>query len=117
MSYLAWTSLATSIGALSYIAVQCYQHTQQRHFRPMECVITRTTHFNHLPSLALLCTVPRSSIRPSSSGHFVELQLGVFCDIFDTLLSEKDAVLAAVRGLLRPSRRNRPETDVYIEDE
>ena len=51
---------------------------------PMECVITRTTHFNHLPSLALLCTVPRSSIRPSSSGRFVELQSGVFCDIFDT---------------------------------
>ena len=47
----------------------------------------------------------------------MELQSGVFCDIFDTLLSEKDAVLAAVRGLLRPSRRNRPETDVYIEDE
>jgi hypothetical protein len=46
----------------------------------------------------------------------VELQLGLFCDIFHVLLSEKDAVLAAVRGLLRPSRRNRQETDVFIDD-
>ena len=115
----AWTSSATSIGALSYIAVQCYQHTRQRQFRPMECVVTRTTCFNHLPSLSFLCGVPQSSVRPSSSGHFVELQSGVFCDIFHALLSEKDAaaVLAAVRGLLRPSRRNRHETDVYIEEE
>ena len=113
----AWTSSATSIGALSYIAVQCYQHTRQRQFRPMECVVTRATRFNHLPSLAFLCGVPQSSIQPSSSGRFVELQSGVFCDIFHTLLSEKDAVFAAVRGLLRPSRRNQTETDVYIEEE
>jgi hypothetical protein len=47
----------------------------------------------------------------------MELQLGPFYDIFQELLSEKGAVLAAVRGLLRPSRRNRPETNVYIEEE
>ena len=113
----AWTSSTMSIGALSYIAVQCYQHARQRQFRPMECAATRTTHFSHLPSLAFLCLVPQSSVRHSSSGRFVELQLGLFCDIFHTLQSEKDAVLAAVRGLLRPSRKNQPETNVYIEDE
>ena len=113
----AWTFSATSIGALSYIAVQCYQHTRQRQFHPMECVVTWTTRFNHLPSLAFLCGVPQSSIQPSSSGRFVELQSGIFCDIFHALLSEKDAVFAAVRGLLRPSHRNQTETDVYIEEE
>jgi hypothetical protein len=47
----------------------------------------------------------------------MKLQSGVFCDIFHALLSEKDAVFAAVRGLLRPSCRNRPETNVYIKEE
>ena len=55
----AWTSKATSIGALSYIAVQCYEHILSRQlpyrFRPMECVATRTRRFSLLPSLAFLC--------------------------------------------------------------
>ena len=83
----------------------------------MECVVTRTTRFSHLPSLAFLCIIPQSSVRRPSSGRFMELQLGPFYDIFQELLSEKGAVLAAVRGLLRPSRRNRPETNVFIEEE
>jgi hypothetical protein len=68
------------------LVVQCYQNAQQRHFRPMECVATRTTRFSHLPSLAFLCLVPQNSVRRSSSGRFVELHLGFFCDIFHTLL-------------------------------
>ena len=113
----AWTSSATSIGALSYIVVRCYQHTRQQQFRPMECVATRTTRFIHLHSLAFLCIVPKRSVQWSSSGRFIELKLGPFCDIFHTLLSEKDAVCAAVRGLLKPSRRHRVETDVFIEEQ
>jgi hypothetical protein len=47
----------------------------------------------------------------------VELQSGPFCDIFHALLSEDQAVLAAVRSLLRPSRRNRVAADVEeVED-
>ena len=83
----------------------------------MECVVTRTTRFSHLPSLTFLCIIPQSSIRRSSSGRFLELQSDPFYDIFQTLLSEKEAVFAAVRGLLRPSRRQQPETNVYIEEE
>jgi hypothetical protein len=94
--------------------VQCYQHTRQRQFRPMECVATRTMRFSHLSSLAFLCIIPQSSVRRSSSGRFVELQ-GTFCDIFHALLSEREAIITAVRGLMRPSRKRRLETQV-IED-
>ena len=44
----AWASEATLIGALSYIAVECYEHIQSRQssywFCPMgrECVVART---------------------------------------------------------------------------
>jgi hypothetical protein len=113
----AWTSSSSSIGALSYLIVQCYQHTRNRQFRPMECVATRTTRFKHLPSAAFLCIIPQNSVRRSSSGRFMELQPGPFCDIFNTVLSEKVAVLAAVRSLLRPSRKHRLDTDVFEEAE
>jgi CelD/BcsL family acetyltransferase involved in cellulose biosynthesis len=83
----------------------------------MECAATRTIRFVHLPSPAFLCLVPQNSVRRSSSGRFVELQSGPFCDIFHALLSEDQAVLAAVRSLLRPSRRNRVAADVEeVED-
>ena len=43
-----------AIGALSYIAVQCYEHIVSRQspyrFRLMECASTRTQRFNLLPS-------------------------------------------------------------------
>ena len=102
----AWTSKSTSIGALSYVAVRCYQHARKRVFLPMECVATRTTHFSHLSSLAFLCVIPGSSVQRSSSNLFVELQPGIFCDLFNTLLSENDAVLAAAKGLLTRSRKH-----------
>jgi hypothetical protein len=40
--------------------------------------------------------------------------LGPFYDIFNTLLSEKDAVLAVVKDLLRPCRQLK--ADVIIEE-
>jgi hypothetical protein len=114
----AWTSSANSIGALSYITVRCYEHTRQRQFRPMECMATRTTCFNHLPALSFLCIIPQISVRQSSgsSGRFVELQPGPSSDIFHGLLSEKDALFPAVRGLLRPSRKHRDAFIQQVED-
>jgi hypothetical protein len=46
----------------------------------------------------------------SDSSDFIELEPGTFCDIFHSLLSEKDAVLAAAKGLLMSSgsRKHRP---------
>lgn len=105
----SWTSSTTSIGAISYLAVRCYQHTRQRQFRAMECVLTRTTQFTHLPSFAFLCIVPQGmirQIRPSSSNHFLELLPGPFEDILQGLNTDKQAVIVAVKKLLRPSRGN-----------
>ncbi|KAI0301414.1 hypothetical protein BC826DRAFT_1102007 [Russula brevipes] len=112
----AWTPSAMSIGSLSYIAVQCYEHARQRQFQPMECMATRTMRFTHLPSLAFLCVVPQTSIRQSLSTRFIELQQGQFNDIFQALLSEKDKVISAVHGLLKSSRKKQPETNKSDED-
>ena len=42
----------------------------------------------------------------SGSSDFIKLQPGVFCDIFRLLLSKKDAVLRAAKGLLVPACKN-----------
>jgi hypothetical protein len=82
----SWTSSTTSIGAISYLPVQCYQHTQQRQFRALECAVTQTTQFTHLPSLAFLCIVPQGMIHQSASSHFLELHEGPFQSIFQGLI-------------------------------
>ena len=112
----SWTSLTTSIGALSYLAVQCYQNTWQSQFWAMECVVTRTTRFTLLSSLAFLCIVPQGMVHRSTSNHFIELHPGSFEDIFKRVYSEKNVVLVAVRGLLKPPRANKHLVANMIED-
>ncbi|KAH8977094.1 hypothetical protein EDB92DRAFT_2002633 [Lactarius akahatsu] len=112
----SWTSSTTSIGALSFLGVRCYQHIRQRQFRTMECMATRTMRFAHLPSLAFLSIVPPSMVRRSTASHFLELLPGPFENIFQGLNSDSQAVLMAVRGLLRPSRRNRVVEGNAIDD-
>ena len=113
----SWTSSTTSIGAISYLAVRCYQHTRQRQFRAMECVVTRTTQFTHLPSFAFLCIVPQGMIRRSSSSHFLELLPGPFETMFQDLIANKQAVVGAVKGLLRPSRKSRVGAANAVDDD
>ena len=116
----AWTSKATSIGALSYIAVQCYEHIQSRQspyrFRPMECIATRTRRFDLLPSLVFLCLVPPKYLERVPSSDIIKIRPGPFSDIFHALLSEQGAVLSSVRVLLAPRRRLAPDAEAEAED-
>ncbi|KAH9013376.1 hypothetical protein EDB83DRAFT_2321379 [Lactarius deliciosus] len=71
-----WTSSTTSIGALSYLGVWCYQHIRQCQFRTMECMATRTMRFARLPSLPFLCIAPPSMVRRGrvqKSTHVVSI--------------------------------------------
>jgi hypothetical protein len=113
----AWTSSTTSIGALSYIAVRYFQRSRQQQFHAVECGNTRTKQFILLPPSAFLCIIPQSSFQQSSSGHLVELHPGPFWDIFQALMTEEEAILAAVKVLLKPSRKNRVEANANVEDE
>ncbi|KAN0130677.1 hypothetical protein V8E53_011570 [Lactarius tabidus] len=113
----SWISSTTSIGAISYLAVRCYQHTRQRQFRALECVVTRTTQFSHLPSFAFLCIVPQGMICRLTSNHFLELLPGPFEDILHGLNANKQAVFGAVKELLRPSRKSRVRAANMIDDE
>ena len=107
----SWTSSTTSISVISYLAVRCYQHTRQWQFRAMECPVTRTTQFSHLPLFAFLCIVPQGMICWTSSNHkFLELLPGPFETILQGLNTDKEAVVLAVKQLLRPPRRNRANT-------
>jgi hypothetical protein len=112
----AWTLSTTSIGALSYIAVRCFQYSRQQQFRAVECVNTHTKRFILLSPFAFLCIIPQNSFRRSSSGRFIELRPGPFWDTFHALMAEKEAILTAVRVLLKPSRQNRMETNTGDEN-
>jgi hypothetical protein len=115
----AWTSKATSIGALSFIAVQCYEHIQSRQsqyrFRPMECAATKTRRFNLLSPHMFLCVVPPSSLEHVPSSDVIKIRPGPYVNIFHALLSEQEAVLESVRVLESMSRR-RLANDAVIED-
>ena len=115
-----WTSKAMTIGALSYIAVQCYEHIQSRQspyrFRPMECVATRTRRFHLLHSLAFLCMVPPSSLEAGPSGDILKLRPGPFSDVFHALLSEQDSVLASVGVLLARTPGHGLGSDAVLEE-
>ena len=110
----AWTSETTLIGALSYIAVQCYEHIHSRQspyrFRLMECA-TRTRRFNLLCAFAFLCMVPADSLERVPLGEIIKIRSGPFSDIFHALLSERDAVLASTSLLLRTPYRHRLASD------
>lgn len=117
----AWTSNASSIGALSYIAVQCYEQIQSRQppypFRLMECVATRTRRFNLLPALAFLYLVPLSSLEHVPSTDIIKIRPGPFGEIFQELISKQGAVIESVRALLGPARRRGLTSGAAIEEE
>jgi len=88
------TSSTTSIGALSYLAVRCYQHTRQRQFRAMECVVTRTTQFTLLSSLVFLCIVPQGMLHRSTSST----SLNFFQDLLKRSFSVKTCCYWGSKG-------------------
>ena len=116
----AWTSKSTSIGALSHIAVQCYEHIPSRQsqyrFRSMECVATRTRRFSLLSSPAFLCMVLPSAIEHVPSSDIIKIRPGPFSDIFRALLSEKDGVIASTKVLLASVSRRRRVSNAAIEE-
>jgi hypothetical protein len=76
-------------------------------------VVTQTTQFTHLPSLAF-CIVPQGMIHRSASSHFLELREGPFQSIFQGLITDKQSVVLAVKSLLRPSRGGRKDNFIEV---
>jgi hypothetical protein len=82
----------------------------------VECVNTHTKQFILLSPFAFLCIIPQNSFRRSSSGRLIELCPGPFWDTFHALMAEKEAILTAVRVLLKPSCQNQVETNTGDEN-
>ena len=60
--------------------------------------------------------IPQGIVRRSTATQFLELLPGPFKNIFHGLISESQAVLTVVGGLLRPSRRNRVVEGTMIDN-
>ena len=84
----------------------------------MECLATHTMRFTHLPSFAFLSMILQGIVRRSDStaSQFLEHLPRPFENIFHGLISESQAVLTAIGGLLWPSRRNRVVESTKIDD-
>jgi len=107
----SWVSEADTIGSLSYLPIQVWQHHRQRNFRAA-CGATMKLNlprFSHLPAAAFLHYIPSSSIRSMNNGEFLELDALLFQQVYTKLQAQKSLIVAAVGQLLARRRRKGTE--------
>ncbi|KAK0493753.1 hypothetical protein EDD18DRAFT_1053587, partial [Armillaria luteobubalina] len=84
-----------TIGAISYVIVQTYEHLNRQTF---QCVHRQFTHMGlsqitHLPSNSFLTVIPGDSVMISGDHINISVQTMI---IFNNLTAEKDAIVKAV---------------------
>lgn len=101
-AYHSWISESDSVGSVSYLPIQVWQHHRQRMFR-VSCGPTmrlNVPRYAHLPAAAFLHYIPTQSIRLVNNGDFIELAAKFFDDVYSKLDVQKELVVAAVKRLL-----------------
>jgi hypothetical protein len=107
-----------SIGSLSYLVVQVYQHSFRRQFR----LIHRghetlgTFHFAHLPSNFILAVIPiKDALIKGFRDH---VEIGVHAQkLFDHLFTEKEGLATAIASLDTVRRRGKSNINIVELDE
>ncbi|KAJ6620031.1 hypothetical protein B0H10DRAFT_1792426, partial [Mycena sp. CBHHK59/15] len=96
----AWVPTCESIGSLSYIAVQTYQHSYHRQFKITHHhnAALGTMQFAHLPSNSFLVRLPTGADTVKMFRDHVEIKVGAH-KIFDELMMEKEVLAQAVASL------------------
>ncbi|KAJ7433410.1 hypothetical protein FB451DRAFT_1064410 [Mycena latifolia] len=103
----AWSSTSESIGALSFIVVQVFEHEFRRHFKiiPHSAASLGTLRFEHLPANSFLALLPKDETIKTFHNH-VEVGLRAH-KIFEELTSEKEALAKAVASLNTVRRKGK----------
>ncbi|TFY52047.1 hypothetical protein EVG20_g10728 [Dentipellis fragilis] len=112
-----WVSYSTSIGAVSYIVAQVWQHAGNRrrqfmtyHGKTKELCLLRYAHF---PAFSFLYLLPHHSITspPMNNNTFVEMSGPMFDKVYSKMLAEKGAIMRAVHALLHPPKTRKTKSN------
>ncbi|KAJ6487065.1 hypothetical protein DFH09DRAFT_1457048 [Mycena vulgaris] len=103
----SWTPTGESIGALSFVIVQVYEHEYRRHFKiiPHRAAALGTIRFEHLPANSFLALLPKDEGVKTFHNH---VEIGVRAHkIFEELVSEKELLAKAVSSLNTVRRKGK----------
>ncbi|KAJ7741882.1 hypothetical protein B0H16DRAFT_1323583, partial [Mycena metata] len=109
----SWVPSSDTIGSLSYMIVQVYQHFYRRQFKFSHRNYTalNTLHFAHLPANSFLVLLPS---RDEAVKHFqdhIEIVLGGQ-KIFEDLTTEREALGKAFASLNTVRRKGKANVKI-----
>ncbi|KAJ6609547.1 hypothetical protein B0H10DRAFT_1813588, partial [Mycena sp. CBHHK59/15] len=113
----SWTPACESIGALSYILVQTYQHSHWRQFKitPVRRGLG-TIRFAHLPSNSFLVLVPPEDEAVKIFRAHIEIGVRAH-GIFEQLAAEKEVLAKSVASLNTVRRKGKSNVNIVDLDE
>ncbi|KAJ7491418.1 hypothetical protein B0H11DRAFT_1859387 [Mycena galericulata] len=103
----SWTATCESIGALSFVVVQVYEHEFRRHFKiiPHSTALLGTVRFEHLPANSFLALLLQDNTIKAIHNH---IEIGVHAHkIFEELTFEKEVLAKAVASLNTVQRKGK----------
>ncbi|KAK6992640.1 hypothetical protein R3P38DRAFT_3430332 [Favolaschia claudopus] len=119
----SWVPTCESIGALSYILVQLYQHSYRRQFKFQDRNYRElgTLRFTHLPSNSFLFLLPQGDLKNAEPiAEFRDhLEIGRKAyAVFEELDAERELLAKAVASLNTVRRKGKPNVNlVEVEEE
>ncbi|KAJ7255123.1 hypothetical protein B0H12DRAFT_1071051 [Mycena haematopus] len=110
----SWIAATDTIGALSFVVAQVYQHEFRRRFKIIHGndAFLGTIRFAHLPMGSFLVLLPKDEAVNSFQNH---LEIGVRAHkIYDELMAEKETLAKAVASLNTVRRKGK--ANIHILD-
>jgi hypothetical protein len=117
----SWVPTCDTIGSLSYMIVQLYQHSYRRQFKfsDRNYAALGTLRFAHLPSNSFLFLLPQGSDAEAVNEFRDHVEIGLRAQrVFEELRAEKDMLGKAVASLNTIRRKGKANVNILeIEEE
>ncbi|KAJ7176665.1 hypothetical protein C8R46DRAFT_889360 [Mycena filopes] len=111
----AWVPTCDTIGSLSYLVVQLYQHSYRRQFKftDRNYPALGTLRFAHLPSSSFLSILPQGNDTEAIKTYRDHVEIGVRAQkIFEELRMEKEMLGKAVASLNTVQRKGKAMANI-----
>ncbi|KAJ6619147.1 hypothetical protein B0H10DRAFT_1794090, partial [Mycena sp. CBHHK59/15] len=109
----SWAPNYDTIGSMSYMIIQVYQHFYQRQFkfRHRDYATLETLQFAHLPSNSFLAVLPQDEETVESFRDHVEVR-PCAQEIFEEVVAEKEVLAKAVASLNTVQRKGKSNVSI-----
>jgi hypothetical protein len=106
-----------TIGALSFVVAQVYEHEFRRHFKIIHSADAHlgTLRFAHLPVGTFLALLPKDEAMKTFATH-VEIGIRAY-KVFEELLNEKEKLSKAVASLNTVRRKGKANIQILEQPE